>query len=175
MFLKIHPENLKDTLAFVENKCSEIEPKIPFEYHFLDDDFESLYRTEERMGRLFNGFTVLVIFIACLGLFGLASHTVESRTKEIGIRKVLGATVPAIVGILSKEFLMFILLANIIAWPVAYFFMSGWLKNFAFKVPLSFLIFAASGAAALFISFFTVSYQTIKAGRADPVESLRYE
>lgn len=175
MFLKIHPGNLNETLRFVENKCKEIEPQFPFEYHFLDDAFESLYRAEGRMGKLFNSFTVLVILIACLGLFGLASYTVESRTKEIGIRKVLGASFTNIAGILCKEFIVLIVLANILAWPVAYHFLSLWLKSFAYRTDIGIMIFCASGLTAIFISLLTVSYQTFRAARSNPVDSLRYE
>ncbi|MBN1270648.1 MAG: ABC transporter permease [Candidatus Aminicenantes bacterium] len=175
MFLKIHPDNLIETLHFVEKKCREFEPQFPFEYHFLDEAFEQLYDAEAKMGKLFNGFTMLVLFIACLGLFGLASYTVESRTKEIGIRKILGASSPYIVGILSREFIGFIFLANIVAWPVSFFFMQNWLKNFAYKIHISILIFFAAGFAAVLISLLTVSYQTVKAASANPVDSLRYE
>jgi putative ABC transport system permease protein len=175
MFLKIHPDNLNETLRFVENKCREIEPQFPFEYHFLDDAFGNLYTAEARMGRLFNCFAVLVILIACLGLFGLASYTVESRTKEIGIRRVLGASIPTIAGILCKEFIVLIVLANIVAWPVSCYFLRGWLESFAYRIDMGILIFASSGLTAIFIALLTVSFQSIKAATSNPVDSLRYE
>ncbi len=146
-----------------------------FEYSFFNDDFAKLYSSEQRTGQLFSVFSVIAIIIACLGLLGLAAFTAEQRTKEIGIRKVLGATVPEIIFMLTKEFTKWVLIANIIAWPAAYFFMNGWLENFAYRINISVWIFILSGVVALLIAVITVSYQAIKAAIANPVKSLRYE
>jgi len=134
-----------------------------------------LYQKETKLGQIFSYFTVIAIFIACLGLFGLASFITEERTKEIGIRKVLGGSVSDIVMLLSRGFTKWIVLANFIAWPVAYYFMNKWLQNFAYRVNLSVWIFILSGLAALAIALLTVSYQSIKAATANPVEALKYE
>ena len=134
-----------------------------------------MYQKETKLGQIFSYFTVIAIFIACLGLFGLASFITEERTKEIGIRKVLGGSVSDIVMLLSRGFTKWIVLANFIAWPVAYYFMNKWLQNFAYRVNLSVWIFILSGLAALAIALLTVSYQSIKAATANPVEALKYE
>jgi putative ABC transport system permease protein len=147
----------------------------PFEFRFVDDDFNLAYTNIERMGSLADVFTLVAIFIACLGLFGLASFTAEQRSKEIGIRKVLGASMPGIVVLLSKEFTKWVLIANVIGWPLAYLVMHRWLQNFAYRVEIGIEIFILSGLAALFIALLAVSYKTIKAATANPADSLRYE
>jgi putative ABC transport system permease protein len=134
-----------------------------------------LYRADRRIEKIVNTFTVLALFIACLGLFGLVSFVASQRTKEIGIRKVLGATIPGIFVLLSKEFIKWVLMANIIAWPIAYYFMNKWLGEFAYRIDLSIWLFVFSGGLALVIALATVSYQAIKAAIANPVEALRYE
>jgi putative ABC transport system permease protein len=150
-------------------------PGFPFEHFFLDTDFDRQYRADEQIGNVFGIFTFLGLFIACLGLLGLASFTAESRTKEIGIRKVLGASVGGIVLMLSKQFTKWILLANCIAWPVAYYFMDKWLKNFSYRIDLGVWTFVLSGIFVLLIAVLTVCYQSIKAAVVNPVDSLRYE
>jgi putative ABC transport system permease protein len=150
-------------------------PGKVFEYSFLDEDFNRLYRREEQAAKIFSIFTSLGIFIACLGLFGLAAFTVEQRTKEIGIRKVLGASITNIMFMLSKEFVKWVLISNIIAWPVAYFGINLILQNFAFRINVGLMPFIVSAVVALVIAILTVSYQSIKAAVANPVESLRYE
>src|SRR5690606_7014575 len=150
-------------------------PGKPFEYFYLDEDFNKLYQSERKTGQIFTSFSILAIFIACLGLFGLTAFTVERRIKEIGIRKVLGASISTIVFLISKEFLKWVLLANLIAWPVAYYFMNEWLQNFAYREDISFWVFIISGILALLIALLTVSSQTFKAATANPVKSLRYE
>jgi len=127
------------------------------------------------MGRVFGAFAILGIFIACLGLFGLTTFAAEQRTKEIGIRKVLGASESKIFLLLSKEFIRWVLLANLIAWPLAYFAMNKWLQNFAYRIQIGIVAFLISGGTALLIAYLTVSYQSIKSARANPVDSLRYE
>ena len=173
--LSVNTQNLKETLAFVKNKWNALYPGNPFEYYFLDADFDLLYHSEDKLGRIFRTFTSIGILIACLGLFGLASFIAGQRTKEIGIRKTLGSSSSGIVYLLSKEFLILVCSANLIAWPVAYFAMNKWLENFAYRIDVGITIFILSGAAALVIALLTVSYQTVKAARANPVDSLRYE
>jgi len=150
-------------------------PGNPFENFFLDTDFDRQYRADEQVGWIFGIFTLLGLFIACLGLLGLASFTAESRTKEIGIRKVLGASVTGIVLMLSKQFTKWVLLANCFAWPFAYYFMDRWLKNFAFRININIVTFLLSGLLVLAIALLTVCFQSIKAATANPVDSLRYE
>jgi len=173
--LSIDITDLNETLAFVKSQWETLWPGYPFEHFFLDTDFDSQYRADELIGNVFGIFTFLGLFIACLGLLGLASFTAESRTKEIGIRKVLGAPVGGIVLMLSKQFTKWVLLANCVAWPVAYYFMDRWLKNFAFRIDLGIWTFVLSGIFVLLIAVLTVSYQSIKAAVVNPVDSLRYE
>jgi putative ABC transport system permease protein len=173
--VRISPENIRKTLAFIKEKWNKFSPAFPFEYSFLDDDFEKLYKADEKVGKIIGIFSSLAIFVACLGLFGLASFSTEQRTKEIGIRKVLGASVSGIVLLLSREFAKWILAANLIAWPVAYIAMNKWLQNFAYKTRLGIEFFFLSSLLAFAIAFIAVSYQSIKAAVADPIDSIRYE
>jgi ABC-type antimicrobial peptide transport system permease subunit len=173
--IRIPPESIPASLSFIEDAWRKIIPSYPFEYRFLDEDFDRYYRAEERMGGLLKYFSILAVFIACLGLFGLASFTAEQRTKEIGIRKVLGARVSQITVLLCKEFLMLVLLANVIAWPVAYFMMKGWLQNYPYRTTLGLLVFAAAMATALVVAVISVSFQAVRAAVANPADSLRYE
>jgi len=173
--VRIRPENPASTLAFLKSKWQALVPEQPFEYFFLDSDFDRLYRAEERTGRIFGYFSALAILIACLGLFGLAAFAAERRTKEIGVRKVLGASVANVTALLSMDFVKLVLFANLIAWPVAWYAMNQWLQNFAYRVEMRWWVFALAGGLALFIALFTVSTQAIKAALANPVEALRYE
>ncbi len=173
--VKLRPENISETLAGLERSWQRFCPESPFEYFFIDDTFDRLYRTEESWGRAIGFFALLSILIACLGLLGLAAFTAEQRTKEIGIRKVLGASVTAIAGLLSKDFVKLVLAANLIAWPFAYFAMNKWLQDFAYRIEIDWLVFALAGGIALIIALLTVSTQAVKAALANPVESLRYE
>ncbi|NIM89861.1 MAG: FtsX-like permease family protein [Candidatus Aminicenantes bacterium] len=173
--VRIAPENIPRTLAFIQGEWSRFSPAYPFEYSFLDEDFDRLYRTDQKVGRIIGLFSTLAIFVACLGLFGLASFSAEQRTKEIGIRKVLGASVSGIVLFFSREFTKWVLAANLIAWPVAYFVMNKWLQHFAYRTKIGFGIFVLSALLTFVIAFVTVSYQSIKAAVANPVDSLRYE
>ncbi len=175
LVIRVPTEDMQATIQFIKETWEEIIPMYPFEFRFVDDDFNLAYTSIERMSRLANVFTFIAIFIACLGLFGLASFTAEQRSKEIGIRKVLGASMPGIVVLLSKEFTKWVLIANVIGWPLAYFVMNRWLQNFAYRVKIGPEIFILSGLAALAITLIAVSYQTIKAATANPVDSLRYE
>ncbi len=173
--IKIHPENIKGTLSTIEKTWKKFSGGQPFEYSFLDDDFNSLYKKEQKTGQIFAMFSVLAILIACLGLFGLASFTAEQRTKEIGIRKVLGASASSIMFLLCKEFIKWILLANIIAWPIAYYAMNKWLQNFAYRISIGAEVFMLPTLLALVIALITISYQSLRASVANPVDSLRYE
>jgi len=173
--LSVDITKLKDIMPFVESRWKALFPANPFESFFLDTDFDLQYRSDEQLGRIFGIFTLLGLLIACLGLLGLASFTTESRTKEIGVRKVLGASVPGIVLMLSKEFSKWVLLANGLAWPVAYYLLAKWLKNFAYHIKIDIVTFLLSGAFVLAIALITVSFQTYRAARANPVDSLRYE
>jgi putative ABC transport system permease protein len=173
--MRIRPTNIPETLAFIEDKWRELDPAHPFEYSFMDESFDKLYRSEEKLSQIFSLFSMLAIFIAAMGLFGLALFMVEQRTKEIGIRKVLGASVGSIFLLISKEFTYLVLIANVVAWPTAYFLMRKWLQNFAYRVNMELWLFMLSGIIALLIALLTISYQAVKAAMADPVDSLRYE
>ncbi len=173
--LKVSTENLPQTIAAVERTYKALFPGNPFSYGFVDEKFDEQYRNDRRFAALFSVFAGLAILIACLGLFGLASFSAQQRTKEVGIRKVLGASVSGIITLLSKEFVKLVLLANFIAWPVAYYFMRNWLQNFAYRIELGWWVFALAGGLALLIALLTVSTQAIKAALANPVEALRYE
>ena len=173
--LSLDITNLKESFAFVEFQWKALFPGNPFESFFLDADFDRQYRADEQVGSIFGIFTFLGLSIACLGLLGLASFTAESRIKEIGIRKILGASIAGIVFMLSKQFTKWVLLANIIAWPVAYFAMHSWLQGFAYRVNIGILTFVLSAVMALLIALLTVGYQTIRAAVANPADTLRYE
>ncbi|MFB3133080.1 MAG: ABC transporter permease, partial [Rhodothermales bacterium] len=172
---KIRPEDFPATLAFIEKTMQAFSPDYPFDYYFLDEAFDRLYVAEQKMGQILGVFTVLALGIACLGLFGLGAYAAEQRTREIGVRKVLGASVGGIVLLLSKDFTRLVGIAFVVAAPVAYFAMSRWLEDFAYRIEISWWIFLLAGTLALVIALVTVSYQSIKAALADPVESLRYE
>ena len=173
--VRLQTEDLPGTLAHLEATWKNFIPDRPFEYYFLDDSFDRLYRAEQRAATLFSVFTGLSLIIACLGLLGLAAFTAEQRTKEIGVRKVLGASLADIVVLLSKGFATLVVIAFVVAVPLAYLAVDRWLQNFAYRVDLSWDIFLLAGLTALGIALATVSYQAIKAALTDPVESLRYE
>ena len=174
---RIKSDHLSALISQIEKRYRSFDQMSsqPFIYSFLDEDFNNLYRGEQRTGSLFSTFAALAIFIACLGLFGLAVFSAEQRTKEIGVRKVLGASISNIMGLLSKDFVKLVGLSMIIATPVAWFAMNKWLQNFAFRITLSWWIFLIAGATALLIALVTISFQAIKAAVANPVESLRTE
>jgi putative ABC transport system permease protein len=167
--------DVRETIRFVEKTWSGLFPEYPFEYVFLDEDFGRLYEKEERLGRMIGALTFLGIFITGLGLWGLSLLTTEQRIKEIGIRKILGASVPGIIFLMSKDFLKWVLAANVIAWPVGYLVLRDWLQNFATRTPVTPLVFILSAIFALAIALVTVGLQTRRAAQANPVESLRYE
>ena len=172
---KIRPTDTAGTLAFLEQTWRAFAPESGYDYFFIDESFEQLHRADARFGRIFGTFATLAIVIACLGLFGLAAFTAEQRTKEIGIRKVLGASVSSIALLLSTAFTKLVVAAFVLATPIAYFAMTRWLENFAYRVEMSWPIFLLAGALALAIALLTVSYQAIKAVLTNPVKALRYE
>jgi putative ABC transport system permease protein len=173
--LKIDTKDLDQTLAYAREKYSQLFPGNPFEYFFLDTFFNRQYKNDQQFGQVFGFFALLAIFVASLGLFGLASFTASQRTKEIGIRKVLGSSVPNIFLLLSSDFLKLVVLANIIAVPLVWILMSNWLDTFAFRVNIGAWIFVIAAIVTTFIALITVSYQSITAAMANPVKSLRYE
>ena len=173
--LRLRTDYLQQTMADIEQQWQELVPQRPFDSFFLDDHFNRQYRAEERFASLFRYFAGLAILIACLGLFGLASFTAQQRTKEIGVRKVLGATVPTIVGLLSMDFVRLVGIAFVVAAPMAYFALDRWLADFAYHIELSAWTFLLAGLIGLLVALLTVSYQAVKAALADPVKSLRYE
>ncbi len=175
--IRLHPGNVQQNLESIREKWQEIEANMPFDYYFLEEDFNSQYKAEQRIGEIFIYFTIIAIFIACLGLFGLASYNAEQKRKEIGIRKALGSSVQRIVFMLSKQYTKWVVVANIIAWPLAWYFMSDWLGNFAYSINIIeyWWIFIMSALVAIIIAVLTVTYQAIKAAFANPVEAMKYE
>jgi len=173
--IKISPEDMPSTLAFIDLKLKELVPEYPFELRFFEEDIDRLYRTEQHIGNLVKYGAILAVFVACLGLFGLASFTAKQRTKEIAIRKVLGASLSRIAYLFSKEFAKWVLLANVIAWPVSYFVMRKWLQGFAYRTPMSWEVFALSALLALGIVLITVGCQALKSAMSNPSDYLRYE
>jgi putative ABC transport system permease protein len=173
--MKVTTENLPQTIAAVERVYQQLFPGNPFRYAFVDEQFDQQYRNDQRFATLFSLFAGLAMAIACLGLFGLASFTAQQRTGEIGVRKVLGANVPGIVALLSKDFMRLVGIAFIVAAPAAYFVMQRWLEGFAYRVAIGPGVFLLTGGLVVLIAVLTVSYQSVKAALADPVKSLRYE
>jgi putative ABC transport system permease protein len=147
----------------------------PFEYQFLDEHFKDVYRADTQVSNIVGILAALAIIISCLGLFGLASYSAEKRIKEVGIRKVLGASIQNIVGLLSKHFIKLVLIANLIAWPIAWFALNSWLQDYAYRINISWWVFVIAGITAMLIALITVSFQAIKAAIANPVKSLRTE
>jgi len=176
-YLTIRTEttDISRTLGMIRNKWEQRSHGVPFDYSFVDQKFAEQYRTEEGLGKIAVSFSLLAIFVACLGLFGMASHEARRRTKEIGVRKVLGATANGIVTLLTTGLVKWVLIANVIAWPIAYYIMNRWLQTFAYRTSISPGIFILSGALALVVAIATVSYQAVHAARANPVDSLKYE
>jgi ABC-type antimicrobial peptide transport system permease subunit len=167
--------DMPGTMSFIESVHKKFAPNFPFEYNFLDETFDKLYKSEQKTGSIFGYSTFLAIFISCLGLFGLAAQMAEMRIKEIGIRKVLGASVSGITLLLSKEFMKWVVVANVIAWPVAYYAMNRWIQNFAYRTSIGLWIFFLAAFMAFLIALITVGYQAVKTAMANPVDALRYE
>jgi putative ABC transport system permease protein len=167
--------NIPAAIDFLKEIWEEYNQDYPFEYSFLNDDFDNLYKSEEQLGEIFGVFSFLAVFIACLGLLGLASFAAEQKTKEIGIRKVLGATITNIVSRFTFEFVKLILISNLIAWPLSYYGMNLWLENFAYKTDLTISTFLLAGFMALLIAVVTISFQAVKASLTNPANTLKYE
>lgn len=173
--VKINGSKAKEALAFIQSTWTKQLPEIPFEYQFLDDHFAEVYRVDSQVSAVVSILAGLIIIISCLGLFGLASYSAEKRIKEIGVRKVLGASVQNIVVLLSSHFIKLVVIANVIAWPVAFYAMTRWLQGFAYRINIDWWVFAIAGAVSVIIAFATVSFQSVKAATANPVKSLRSE
>ena len=172
---KVNPENFQNSLQKIKESFSAFFPGNPFEYFFLDEYYNQQYEPDLKFGEIVQLFTGLAIFITVIGLFGIALDTTGRRTKEIGVRKVVGSSVTGIVFLLSKEFIKWVVIANVVAWPVAYYFLSKWLHGFAYRIEIGIWVFILSGIIALIIALASVSYQSIKAALANPVKSLKYE
>jgi len=175
MLAKIDSMKIPETIGFIESTIKQAAPDYVLDYFFLDEYFDQQYWREIRLKEILKYFTVLAVFISCLGMLGLVSFMAEQRTKEVAIRKVLGARNANIVGILSKEFLILVGIANLLAWPVSYYFLNKWINGYAFHTNIGWWIFVLSGVTALVIAFCTVSFQSLRAATADPIDSLRYE
>ena len=173
--IKVSPERVTETLAYIEDTWTEVNTGKPFSYEFLDEEFMSQYETDQKRGKIFTMFSAFTVIIACLGLLGLAAYTTEQRAKEIGIRKVIGATVPNIVGLIYKDFFILIALAMLVAFPLAYWFMNDWLQTFAYQTDIKWLTFVASALLTLVVTLGAISFHTLRAATANPVKSLRSE
>jgi len=173
--VKLKTTDMKSTIAYITNVWNQFSPGYPLDYKFMDESYGAMYKSEEKLASLLWIFTMMAIFVGCMGLFGLAAFSAEQRTKEIGIRKVLGATMFNIMGLLSKRFVILILVASVIAFPVAWWAMNKWLQDFPYRITISWWMFAVAAVAALVIALITVSFQAIKAAFANPVKSLRTE
>jgi putative ABC transport system permease protein len=174
-YIRMKPDKIVADVEFVKKTFKAFDPGLPIDFHFLDDDYDNLYRSERRMGKIFGYFSLLAIFISCLGLIGLSSFMTQRRTKEIGIRKINGAKPNDIFSLLSGEYVKWVLISIFIACPAAWFAMHKWLQNFAYRIDLGWVVFAVAGFLALLIALITVSWQSYRASAKNPVEALRYE
>jgi len=175
IYIRISGNETSSTLSYIKSVFEEHNPAFEFDYGFLDESYNTLYRNEEREGKIMKSFTIFAIFISCLGLFGLAAFSAQKRTKEIGIRKAMGASVKSIILMLSKEMTKWIFISNLISWPIAYYYMNNWLNNYPYHYELNIWIFVIAGVAAFILSLVTVIFQAIVASTRNPVDSLRYE
>ncbi|MEM7513796.1 MAG: FtsX-like permease family protein, partial [Bacteroidota bacterium] len=175
MTVKISGQNVSEALADIEGVWNKLVPTWPFEYSFLDEHFEELYRSEQQMEAVVSMMAILAIFIACMGLFGLIVFTTERKTKEIGIRKILGASVSQIMMHLSRNFALMMLVAFVVFTPFTYILMRQWLDNFAYRIQINPLVFLIGGILAFFIAMLTISYHTLRSARSNPADALRYE
>ncbi len=175
MSVRIRPDNTAASLASIEDTWNKFTPEQPFSYYFLDDLLDGLYQNERASGQIFSIFSILAIVVACIGLFGLSTYMAEQRTKEVGIRKVLGSTASKIVVLMSKDFAKLVAVAFLIAVPVAYYIIIKWLQSFSFRTSVPLWIFLLAGVVALIVAQFTISFQAVKAANSNPADSLRFE
>lgn len=173
--VRITQGNISEKIDFLGSIWKEYHPEYPFQYNFLDDTIYKLYKAEQQMGKIFIYFTILAIFISCIGMIALSAFMAEQKTKEVGIRKVFGASASNITFLFLGDFAKWVLLANVIAWPVAYFFINKWLQNFAYRIDIKIWIFIFASLSALVIAVITVGYQAVKTAVADPIKALKYE
>jgi len=173
--VKMKSASAANTISHVKTAWNKFTPEYPIEYNFLDENFEQMYRMEDKLKLLLGIFTMIAVFVGCLGLFGLAAYSAERRKKEVGIRKVLGASVKGVVLLLSKDFIKLVFISLVIASPLAYYFMHRWLEDFAYRIHIGWWVFALAALVVTSIAFITVSFQAIKAAIANPVNSLRTE
>jgi putative ABC transport system permease protein len=175
LLVKVSGKNIEQALEHMEAKWKQLVPTRPFNYHFLDEDFDKLYRSEIRLGKVINVFAGIAISLACLGLFGLSSYTTQQRIKEIGVRRVIGASVFNIVFLLSKDFVKFVIISFTIATPMAWWIMSNWLQDYAYAIKMPVWVFALAAVLIIIITLITISFQSIRAALMNPVKSLRSE
>lgn len=173
--IKLNSGNIRETITDLEETWLDQLPDYPFEYHFLDEDFERMYRSDEQLGNLLGTFSILAIVIASLGLFGLASFTAEERRKEVAIRKVLGASISRVTYLLCKDFLILVVLANLFAWPLGKWIMGDWLDSFAYRIDFGIGVFLLAAGLALVIALLTIIFQTLRTAVSNPVVALKYE
>jgi putative ABC transport system permease protein len=175
MSVKIYGGKTREALAHIQDVWKKNFADHPFQYQFLDEHFKDVYRADTQVSNIVGILAALAIIISCLGLFGLASYSAEKRIKEVGIRKVLGASIQNIVGLLSKHFIKLVLIANLIAWPIAWFALNRWLQDYAYRINISWWVFVFAGITSMVIALITVSFQAIKTAISNPVKSLRTE
>lgn len=175
LIISVNSINLDSTLEMIKSEWALHAKGTPFEFSFLDEKIDRLYKTDERIEATVNVFTFMILFVGAIGLFGLSSYTAEQRRKEIGVRKVLGASIPGLFALMIREYAKWVLLANIIAWPISYYFMSGWLENFAYRIAVPLMVFPLAGIAALLVAVISVGYQSITAAITNPINSIKYE
>jgi putative ABC transport system permease protein len=175
ILIRTQPGKSREVIARIERLCKELNPAFPPSYSFVDEEYQKLYNSEQIINKLSDAFAFLAIFISCLGLLGLAMFTAEQRIKEIGIRKVLGASISSLFRLLSQEFLVLVIIALVIATPITWYAMNEWLQSFAYRAPLQWWVFAVSGVLIMLIALATVSFQAIKAALVNPIKSLRSE
>jgi putative ABC transport system permease protein len=173
--VKLRSDDMKNSIAYINSIWNKFSPGYPLDYQFMDESYGKMYKSEEKLSSLLWIFAVMAIVVGCMGLFALAALSAEQRTKEIGIRKVLGANVFNIVGLLSKNFLLLVLIASIIAFPIAWWAMNKWLQDFPYRITITWWVFAIATLAALIIALITVSFQAVKTALTDPVKNLRTE
>jgi len=173
--IRVRPEDPAETLAAIKGIFTSVSPTLPFDFYFLDDAYNQLYRKEQRLAVMIGYLEGLSIILGCMGLFGLATYAAQRRSKEIGIRKVMGASISSIIRLMSREFLVLVIVSNVIAWPLGYYFLEKWLQGYAYRCSFGIEIFFLAGIGTLLIALLAVGLHTIKAAWASPLDSIRYE